>query len=74
MGTWPIYKNTSYNWSKQKTLSFDNISSRLLFFFLSFRSVLVSHVSGRDREQIRPSGGLRNFRTYALYLAYKKQP
>ena len=27
MGTWPIYKNTSYNWSKQKKLSFNKISA-----------------------------------------------
>ena len=37
-----LQKNTSYNWSKQKTFIWWNIYSRLLFFFLSFQSVRVN--------------------------------
>ena len=41
MGTWPISKKNSYNWSKQNQLSFDKISPHDFYFFLFFQSALV---------------------------------
>ena len=41
MGTWPISKKNSYNWSEQNKLSFDKISPHDFYFFLSFQSALI---------------------------------